>query len=85
MGTPARFPLGPFQLAAAYKVPVSFVYALKEGPLHYHFFASEPRSYDFTDRERGLSDIGTDFALSMEKKVRQYPQQWYNYFNFWQS
>lgn len=84
MGGSARFPLGPFQLAAAFKVPVSFVYALKEGPLHYHFYASEPRTYDFSDRARGLSEILTGFAASMEKKVRQYPQQWYNYFNFWQ-
>lgn len=85
MGDPARFPAGPFQLAAAYKVPVSFVFALKEGPLHYHFFASAPRPYDFSDKQAGLQRLLVDFAGSMEKKVRQYPEQWYNYYNFWRT
>jgi predicted LPLAT superfamily acyltransferase len=39
-GDEARFPMGPFLLAAKFKVPVSFVFALKESNLHYHFFAS---------------------------------------------
>jgi predicted LPLAT superfamily acyltransferase len=85
LGSAARFPIGPFQLAAAYKVPVSFVYALKEGPLHYHFFASAPRAYDFSDKQAGLRGLLVDFAGSMEKKVRQYPEQWYNYYNFWHT
>ena len=84
MGGRALFPAGPFQLAAAYKVPVSFVYALKEGALHYHFYASEPQSYDFSDKQTALRGLLVDFVRSMEKKVRQYPEQWYNYFNFWQ-
>ncbi|HTJ11428.1 MAG TPA: hypothetical protein VL547_05370 [Dinghuibacter sp.] len=76
LGAPALFPVGPFQLAAALKVPVSFVYALKERPTHYHFFASAPMV-------RTRDELFVDFVGSMEKKVRQYPEQWYNYFNFW--
>lgn len=76
LGAPALFPVGPFQLAAALKVPVSFVYALKERPTHYHFFASAPMV-------RTRDELFVDFVGSMEKKVRQYPEQWFNYFNFW--
>lgn len=76
LGAAAPFPVGPFQLAAALKVPVSFVYALKERPTHYHFFASAPRVLS-------RDVLFVDFVESMEKKVRQYPEQWYNYFNFW--
>ncbi|MEO5591696.1 MAG: lysophospholipid acyltransferase family protein, partial [Chitinophagaceae bacterium] len=33
---PAKFPAGPFVLAATFKVPLSFVFAFKETDLHYH-------------------------------------------------
>jgi predicted LPLAT superfamily acyltransferase len=85
MGGRALFPAGPFQLAVAYKVPVSFVFALKETPLHYHFFASRPRPYDFSDKQTALLALLGDFSTQMDKKVRQYPEQWYNYYNFWQT
>lgn len=26
-----------------------------------------------------------DFVAEMEVKVKQYPLQWYNYYNFWQD
>ena len=46
LGEKARFPMGPFLLASTFKVPVSFVFAVKESKLHYHFFASEIKEYD---------------------------------------
>jgi predicted LPLAT superfamily acyltransferase len=86
LGAPARFPAGPFILTTTYKVPVSFVFALKESALHYHFFASDIKQYDFGARDRtaGLLQVLNDFAKAMEEKVKKYPEQWYNYYNFWQ-
>jgi len=26
----------------------------------------------------------TEFAAEMEKKVKDYPEQWFNYYDFWQ-
>jgi predicted LPLAT superfamily acyltransferase len=26
-----------------------------------------------------------DYAAEMEKKVKQYPEQWFNYYNFWEQ
>lgn len=80
LGAKASFPAGPFILATTYKVPVSFVFALKEGARHYHFFAGKMRVYD-----RDRAAILDGFALAMEEKVKKYPEQWYNYYNFWQS
>lgn len=85
LGSSAPFPAGPFILAATYKVPVSFVFALKERPLHYHFFASAPKVYSGLDKRRELPVILNAFCAEMENKVRKYPEQWYNYYNFWQS
>lgn len=85
LGEAARFPMGPFVLAAKFKVPVSFVFAMKEGNLHYHFFASAIKEYAHIAKERVMQEMLTDFAGEMEKKVKQYPGQWYNYYNFWQQ
>ncbi len=85
LGEEALFPAGPFILASTFKIPVSFVFALKESPLHYHFFASEIKDYRQLGKENGPKKMLTDFAAEMEIKVKQYPEQWYNYYNFWQQ
>jgi predicted LPLAT superfamily acyltransferase len=87
MGYPARFPTGPFYLAMKYGVPVSFVFAMKEGSRHYHFQASIPRVYAQprtpADRDAQLRQIITDYVAEMEVKLRRYPYQWFNYYDFW--
>lgn len=85
LGEPALFPVGPFLLAATFKVPVSFVFAFKETQSHYHLFASEIREYTNGPRQMVVEGIFTDFLGQMENKVKQYPEQWFNYYNFWQQ
>ena len=77
--------MGPFLLAAKFKVPVSFVFALKESNLHYHFFASKPKSYDHLEKGLVMQAMLDDFSNEMESKVKRYPEQWFNYYNFWQQ
>ena len=68
LGKEAKFPMGPFVLAAKFKVPVSFVFALKETNLHYHFFASEIREYGHLAKEIVLQQMLNDFVGEMEKR-----------------
>jgi len=84
LGEAARFPMGPFVLAAKFKVPVSFVFAMKETPLHYHFFASKIKDYTHLSKEMLMQEMLNDFVAEMESMVERYPEQWYNYYNFWQ-
>ena len=83
LGEPARFPVGPFVLAATFKVPVSYVFAFKETKSHYHLFASELKEYNASTKDEVMQQILTDFVQQMETKARQYPEQWFNYYNFW--
>lgn len=84
-GDKARFPMGPFLLAAKFNVPVSFVFAVKETNLHYHFFASEIKEYGHLVKEIRMQQMLDDFAMEMENKVKRYPEQWFNYYNFWEA
>lgn len=81
----ARFPLGPFILAAQLRVPICYVFALKEGRTHYHFFSSPIKVYDYEKKAEAIRQMVKDFTSEMENKVRQYPVQWYNYYDFWSA
>lgn len=83
LGEPARFPAGPFVLAAQFKVPVCYVFAMKEGVTHYHFHSTPIQQYDYSNKKAAIHNMLTDFTAAMEKRVRQYPEQWYNYYDFW--
>ncbi len=85
LGKDARFPMGPFVLATTFKVPVSFVFAMKETMCHYHLFASDIKEYGQKGRKELMQEMLNDFVMEMEQKVKQYPEQWYNYYNFWQQ
>lgn len=82
LGEHALFPAGPFILASKLKAPVCFVFAFKQTNFHYHFYAYPPKVYD------GRGTVGMDKMLNeyigmVEQKVREYPEQWFNYFDFW--
>jgi len=85
LGSAALFPAGPFVLAATFKVPLAFVFAFKETSFHYHLYASDVKLYDGMGKEAMMQQLLNEFAAAMEEKARLYPEQWFNYYNFWQA
>lgn len=87
MGRKAEFPTGPFYLAGKYKLPVSFVFCLKESHGHYHLFATPPKLYEIKgnpqERNEALRHLIQDYVTGLEAKMRRYPLQWYNFYRFW--
>ncbi|MCX6249038.1 MAG: hypothetical protein NTW10_15030 [Bacteroidetes bacterium] len=88
LGKPALFPAGPVNLAARFGVPVSYVFAVKETRKHYHFFATPLRNIEFSGnlkkREIILKEAVEAYVTALEKTVKRYPLQWFNYYNFWE-
>jgi predicted LPLAT superfamily acyltransferase len=85
LGEQAKFPAGPFVLANTFRVPVSFVFAFKETNTHYHLYASEINDYGNLTKEEVMKQMLNNFVVEMETKARQYPEQWFNYYNFWKA
>jgi predicted LPLAT superfamily acyltransferase len=89
LGEKASFPTGPFYLAMKFSVPVSFVFAMKDSKYRYHFYATPPKRYDLqlspAKRDDMLKNIITGYITAIEEKVEQYPYQWFNYYNFWNT
>jgi predicted LPLAT superfamily acyltransferase len=87
LGSPAKFPEGPFYLAARFGVPVSYAFAMKESPRHYHFYASPVKIYS-SEKNRQMDvevpqQMLGDYISQLEKILKEYPLQWYNYYGFW--
>jgi predicted LPLAT superfamily acyltransferase len=86
MGEDAMFPIGPFVMAAGFNVPVSFVFAFKETSSHYHFFGSRPILRSKEESKSIFSErLIKDFVCELEQKVKMYPEQWFNYYDFWKK
>ena len=77
-GERAKFPIGPFEMIERMKVPYSFVFALKESKFGYSFSATKPVMPSSKAR-----DIGRDFVTLLEEKVKEFPEQWFNYYDFY--
>lgn len=80
LGEQANFPAGPFILGARLKVPVLFVYVMKDSLKHYHLYAREV-DVNYKDHQ-GLLESYTD---SLTEMVKKYPYQWFNYYSFWKK
>jgi predicted LPLAT superfamily acyltransferase len=78
LGKEAHFPAGPFLIASRLKVPVVFVYVMKEPNLHYHLYAREA-----TVKHRDEKALLKEYVQSVENILQKYPLQWFNYFDFW--
>jgi predicted LPLAT superfamily acyltransferase len=78
LGKEARFPAGPFLLASRLKVPVVFVYVMKETAKHYHLYARTAEV-----KHRDAQGLLKKYTESVEWILQKYPLQWFNYFNFW--
>ena len=89
MGKDARFPEGPFYLALRMNAPVSFAFAMKAGRKHYHFYATPPKLYDIPKGKRikpeHLEPVLNDYIRAVEWMLKKYPEQWFNYYEFWEG
>jgi predicted LPLAT superfamily acyltransferase len=85
----ARFPFGPFLIPVKFNVPVSFVTAMKETSTHYHFFATAPKIIEppknLEEREFIVEGLVEEYIQYIEKKLIKYPDQWFNFYDFWED
>jgi predicted LPLAT superfamily acyltransferase len=86
LGSPARFPTGPFRLAAMLGHPVYFMTALYCGANRYevHFellttFSNVPRH----QRAQAIDETLRKYVQALERHCLARPYNWFNFFEFW--
>lgn len=81
----AAFPAGPFILASKLKAPVCFVFAFKESDTHYHFYTEAAGKVYNGRGQEGMLQMADDYLVHLEHRLKQYPEQWFNYYDFWKA
>lgn len=76
----AHFPEGPFSIANKLKAEYTFIFAVKHSKFGYEFSATKPRKADGE-----IHEIVKNYVVALEEKVKQYPEQWFNYYDFYQD
>ncbi|RYZ76857.1 MAG: DUF2062 domain-containing protein [Proteobacteria bacterium] len=77
-----------FRIAAALKKPLVMTYGFKKDARVYNFYAGPAKIYAYevgVDRELQLKTWAQDYAHDLEKILKLYPEQWFNFFPFWSS
>jgi len=83
LGAKARFPLGPFSVATMRSLDVLAVNVMKTSLRSYKIYVT-PLPYDKTAaRQEQIRQLSLAYVSELENQVRQYPTQWYNYYEFW--
>ncbi len=85
-GEEAWFPTGAYYLADRFKAGTLAFFVMKESALHYHVYIRTLETPSTAlKREERVEQLARSFVQELERIVRLYPLQWYNYYNFWNS
>lgn len=83
LGADAYFPQGPFRVATMRGLDVLAVNVMKTGTVRYKIFIT-PLTYDRSlSRQEQLNSLAEAYVKELERMMRLYPKQWYNFFEFW--
>lgn len=83
LGAAAHLPMGPFSVATMRGLDVLAVNVVKTSTKQYTVYV-KPLSYDKSaSRKEQMQKLADEYAQEMESILRQYPTQWYNFFEFW--
>ncbi len=80
----AELPLGPFILAAMRKVPAIAVFVMRIGYKKYKALLYRlDNGLDGLDRDARAVKMAQEYASRVDSVIRMYPDQWFNFYEFW--
>ena len=83
MGKPAKFSYSLFQLTERFNVPVVFYFSMREKGMKYKFKFILPEND--SEGKSGISagKLMDSYIHTLENILKEYPEQWFNYYDFW--
>ena len=83
MDAEAHFPAGPLSVATMKGQDVLAVNVMKTSAKHYKVYVAR-LSYDKqAPRRQQIQQLADSYVKELEHRVRQYPLQWFNFYDFW--
>jgi len=84
----ADFPIGAFSLAVSFGVEVLAIFVIKISAKKYRVFVvpvaagTDLQSVPSTKKQK-TENLVQSYAKELENIVKQYPEQWFNFYEFW--
>ena len=75
---PVHYPEGPFKLIQRHQLPVCAIYCMRESNRHYHLYARP-----LTTKNKDSKTVLKMYLQSLEHMVKKYPNQWFNFYDYW--
>jgi Predicted acyltransferase len=92
LGRTAEFPYGVFLIASLLKAPVFFVFGIRTKsaalfPKNNMFVEKAKTDFNCSRAEtkKRIEKLCGEYVTTLEKYCIKYPNQWYNFFDFWQK
>jgi predicted LPLAT superfamily acyltransferase len=88
LGAPARFPLGPWLLAAVLGCPTALFFAVYHGGARYELVLEALSPGESVPREQRDAAVHLSLAryvARLEHYARRAPYNWFNFYDFWQA
>ncbi len=82
-GRPARFPVGPFRLAAILNRPIVFMVGLYRGAGRYDIHFEVIAEPDEQSGDRPIEETMRRYVEVLERYCRSAPYNWFNFYEFW--
>lgn len=83
MGKEADFPYSMFLIAAKLRIPVYSIVTVKEKRLNYKVIVQKIEADNSLPKLKYAHALAESYVKSLETILRDYPHQWFNYFDFW--
>ena len=83
LGGQVKLPLGAFQAATMRQFDVLAVNVMKTAATTYTIYVTALEYDKQAERRERTRQLATSYANELERMVRMYPCQWYNFFEFW--
>lgn len=81
----AKIPMGPFSLATMRGLDVITVNVMKSSAKRYKIYVTRLYYDKSARRNEQIAQLSKSYISELERMLLMYPEQWYNYFEFWQD
>ena len=85
LGYSATFPSGPYLLASRMNVPVVFYFSMREKGCKYRFHFKIAHPVDKNTAIKREEQLLEQYIEALEPIILKYPQQWFNFYQFWKT
>jgi predicted LPLAT superfamily acyltransferase len=86
LGAPARFPVGPFRIAALLRRPAILMLGAYRGGNRYDIYfemLADMSSINRADRGRAIEEALGSYVRRLEHHCRTAPYNWFNFYDYW--